>query len=182
LRTVTFTVLASFFALLLLPAGARPQGTAPTCDSEAAFHALDFWIGTWRVTVDGTYAGDDTVTSELSRCAVMERWSDADGSHGVSLFVYDSFGGNWKQTWVTDRATAIGGLKYKTLVARYPNGGTRFEGTLPVPAGHRPVLDRTTLTPLANGTVRQVIEYSTDGGTTWTNAFDAIYTRSNTAK
>jgi hypothetical protein len=146
------------------------------------FHVLDFWIGNWRVTTNGTYAGSDAVTSELEGCAVIERWSDADGSHGIGLFVYDLFAGSWKQTWVTDRATGIGGLKYKSLVARYPNGGTRFEGVLPAPPGHRPVLDRTTLTPLHDGTVRQVIEISTDGGSTWTNEFDAIYTRAGAAK
>jgi hypothetical protein len=42
------------------------------------------------------------------------------------------------------------------------------------------VLDRTTLTPLADGRVRQVIERSSDGGTTWTTGFDAMYVRAGT--
>jgi hypothetical protein len=38
------------------------------------------------------------------------------------------------------------------------------------------VLDRTTLTPLSDGRVRQVIEISRDHGTTWQTGFDAYYT------
>jgi hypothetical protein len=36
-------------------------------------------------------------------------------------------------------------------------------------------LDRTTLKALVNGDVRQVIETSTDNGTTWKTGLDAIY-------
>ena len=34
-----------------------------------------------------------------------------------------------------------------------------------------------TLTPLPDGTVRQVIERSTDDGATWQSSFDAVYRR-----
>lgn len=181
MKRLAIAVLACLFAVQAAPLRAKSESPPASCSADPGFHALDFWLGTWQVTANGAYAGSDDVTAELAGCAVMERWTDSDGSHGLSLFVYDAFEGRWTQTWVTDRATGIGGLKFKTLVARYPGGGTRFQGTLPAPAGHRPVLDRTTLTPLKDGTVRQVIEYSTDGGTTWTNAFDAIYSR-RTAK
>jgi hypothetical protein len=108
---------------------------------------------------------------------ITERWTDADGSKGFSLFIYDVNSGSWKQTWVTDRATSVGGLKYKTLVYTYPDGGTRFEGILPSPPGHKPILDRTTLRPLSKDRVHQVIEISRDGGEHWLTGFDAIYTR-----
>jgi hypothetical protein len=169
-------------AMALATGNSRPQSqdsVPQSCASQTAFHLLDFWVGIWRVTSGGVYAGTDVVTAELSGCAVIERWSDADGSHGISLFLYDSFAGRWTQTWVTDRATHVGGLKFKTLVAQYPNGGTRFQGMLPEPRGKKPILDRTTLTPMQDGTIAQVIEISTDGGTSWTKTFDATYTRMN---
>ena len=38
-------------------------------------------------------------------------------------------------------------------------------------------LDRTTLSPLAGGEVRQHIEVSTDRGESWRTTFDAVYRR-----
>jgi len=43
-----------------------------------------------------------------------------------------------------------------------------------VPDG-RLILDRTALTPIRPGEVRQLIETSRDGGTTWRAGFDARY-------
>ena len=149
----------------------------PACGALPAFHALDFWIGRWRVTSSGAFDGTDDVRAVQNGCAIVESWTDADGSHGQSLFYYNAFADTWRQVWVTERATARGGLKEKQLVARYPDGGVRFEGLLPGAPGSRLVLDRTTLTPLSPTRVHQVIEDSIDGGTSWRVAFDAIYTR-----
>jgi len=151
--------------------------TIATCSNTPAFHALDFWIGRWRATAAGAYAGSDDVRSVQGGCAVTEDWTDADGSHGQSLFYYNYFADTWRQVWVTDRATIRGGIKEKQLVARYPDGGVRFQGLLLGAPGSRLVLDRTTLTPEGPNRVHQVIEYSLDGGTTWRLSFDAIYVR-----
>lgn len=129
------------------------------------------------MTAGGQFAGNDRVTSELRGCAVREEWTDADGGSGSSLFFYDAFAGHWQQIWLTDDSIRIGGLKYKTLVGTYANGGVRFQGLLPEPAGKDPLLDRTTLAPNADGTVHQLIELSRDGGATWKPSFDAIYAR-----
>jgi len=154
-----------------------PAPSPPACAATPAFHALDFWIGRWRVTAGGAYAGTDEVRAVQGGCAVTEDWTDADGSHGQSLFYYNWFVDTWRQVWVTDRATARGGLKEKQLVARYPDGGVRFQGLLPGASGSRLVLDRTTLTPDGPNRLHQVIEYSLDGGTSWRISFDAIYAR-----
>jgi uncharacterized protein (TIGR02246 family) len=54
-------------------------------------------------------------------------------------------------------------------------GGMRFQGEL---VDHdRVILECTTLTPLADGRVHQIIETSTDGGTAWRVQFDAFYER-----
>jgi hypothetical protein len=152
----------------------------PACDADTGFHTLDFWLGTWRVTAGGKYDGTDVVTKILDGCAVTEDWTDSTGHKGKSLFYYDSFAKVWTQVWVTDQATARGGLKIKRLIATYADRGTRFQGLLPGPPGAKTVLDRTTLQPEADGTVHQVIEISVDGGTTWIVTYDAIYRRSTT--
>jgi hypothetical protein len=64
-------------------------------------------------------------------------------------------------------------LKEKRLVEDYV-GGVRFQGELPLRDGST-LLDRTTLTPLPDGRVRQVIEQSRDGGKSWRVGFDALY-------
>ncbi len=153
------------------------QVAPPTCDADSNYHRLDFWVGEWRVTVDGVLDGTDRVEKALDGCAVMEHWHDGSGgADGLSLFYVAPPGGQWKQVWVTASARALGGLKEKRLIAVYPGGATRFQGELTGPLG-RTILDRTTLTPSADGTVLQVIEQSTDGGTTWRQAYRATYTR-----
>lgn len=49
-----------------------------------------------------------------------------------------------------------------------------FQGEITLPSGNT-CLDRTTLTPLEEGKVRQVIEVSRDGGQNWRVTFDAVY-------
>jgi hypothetical protein len=43
------------------------------------------------------------------------------------------------------------------------------------------ILDRTTLPTIADGGVRQIIEISRDGGTTWRTTFDGIYVRAKSS-
>jgi hypothetical protein len=148
-----------------------------SCTSDSTFHLLDFWVGSWDVYVGTTLDGHDRVSRILADCAVTEEWSDADGSKGLSLFFVQPGTGDWRQVWVTERATQPGGLKEKRLVERLAGGGVRFQGTIIGPSGN-PYLDRTTLTPLPSGEVHQVIEASRDGGTTWRPLYDAIYRKS----
>ena len=92
------------------------------------------------------------------------------GFEGKSLFYYHDLEKTWKQVWVTNAQS----LKEKRLIAELEGGALRFQGELPQGDGSR-VLDRTTLYPLPEGRVRQVIEQSRDGGETWQVGFDAIY-------
>ncbi|MGN6147429.1 MAG: hypothetical protein ACTHPD_02715 [Rhizomicrobium sp.] len=161
---------------LLLPnlAIAEP---AQTCRDGTNAKALDFWIGDWRVTdaKDGSFQGKDRVERVLDGCAVIENWTGADANdQGKSLFSYDARAHRWDQVWVTLNTAQPGGLKHKTLIAITPEGGTRFQGNLDLPDG-RVVMDRTTLTPMPDRRVHQVIEISKDGGTTWIANFDALY-------
>ena len=168
----------------LLPAWASggaavAQQAAPPPCSAAVRTALDFWLGDWKVALNTAQrepAGADRVERASKGTAVIERWTDTAGGEGTSLFSFDPYACTWHQLWITDDPAQVGGLKHKDLVALLPGGGVRFQGAYP---GRRvvTVLDRTTLTPRPDGTVRQVIEVSRDGGATWEAGFDAIYTR-----
>ena len=151
------------------------SGVPASCEGEPGFSRLDFWVGEWDVKVGNTIVGTNRIEKILAGCAVMEHWVDSAGGEGKSLFFYEPVSDTWKQVWVTEIATQVGGLKEKTLVEEFEDGGVRFRGRIPLPEGGH-YLDRTTLTPLADGTVRQVIEVSSDGAT-WRVTFDAIYVR-----
>ena len=160
---------------LLFAPPADAQAPVP-CDSLPGFHALDFWLGEWEVKVGSTLAGTNRIEKTLNGCAVIEHWEGTGGGNGMSLFFYNHATDTWKQVWVTEYATAVGGLKEKTAVAGAPPGALRFQGVVRLRDG-REMLDRTTLSAHDGGTVRQVIETSTDGGATWQVRFDAIYAR-----
>jgi hypothetical protein len=153
------------------------QQAPPAACKSALRGALDFWVGDWVVTDTASHerAGTDRVERVSKGRAVFERWKGVSGDEGTSLFSFDPYACTWHQLWITDRPERVGGLKHKDLVALLAGGGVRFQGAYP---GRRTVtvLDRTTLRPLRDGTVRQLIEVSIDGGTTWRAGFDAIYT------
>jgi len=167
--------------LLFLLLGGLPSATtaqAPGgCAGDSTYAALDFWVGTWRVYVGDTLVGTNRISKVLRGCALVEEWQDARGPRGRSLFYVEPALRQWKQVWVTEAAQRVGGVKEKHLIAYLPGGGVRFQGELQHP-DRRVLLDRTTLSPLPGGEVRQLIEISSDGGTTWRPTFDARYRRS----
>jgi len=157
-------------------AGQQSPAKPQPCDADSVYHLLDFWVGHWDVKVGSELVGTNRVSRILNGCAVLEEWKDTQGGQGLSLFYYDPAGRRWKQVWVTGQAKAVGGTKEKRLIARLANGGTRFQGETLLPRGGI-LLDRTTLEPRDDGSLRQLIEISHDGGTTWEPAFDAVHHR-----
>ena len=156
-------------------AGAQTPAETPKCSSDSVFHVLDFWVGDWNV-VDSTGAklGTNRIEKILDGCAIAESWRETDGE-GRSLFYYVPSQRLWKQVWVTPQTLVPGGVKEKHLIAQSKET-VRFQGEIVGPRGGR-VIDRTTLSTMSGGRVRQVIEISRDGGTTWRTTFDGIYVR-----
>jgi uncharacterized protein (TIGR02246 family) len=146
---------------------AAPRLASPGCAGAIAGR-LDFWIGRWDVQgPGGETEGRNVIEKVLAGCAVLEHWTDAAGGQGKSLYI-DGIGGRWKQVWVADDGT----FKEKAEVRDFA-GGVRFAGEIPLRDGRR-IQDRTTLTALPGGRVRQRIEQSADGGATW-RAWEGIY-------
>lgn len=143
----------------------------PPCSGEP-YERLDFWLGSWEVNdPEGRRQGANLIEKTLDGCVVRERWTGASGGRGESLFYFHRAESRWKQVWVT----GTGFVKEKAEVAGYTGPGLRFQGEVLYP-GRGTLLDRTTLTPREDGTVRQVIEVSEDEGATWRATFDGIYT------
>jgi hypothetical protein len=167
-------VFATFSALILTIAPVQAQTALPPCASDSAYAVLDFWVGQWEVFVGDQKVGENRIEKILNGCAITEEWIDSRGSRGHSLFYLLPATGRWRQVWVTDQAMRRGGVKEKEMIAHLPNGVVRFQGTIALPGGEN-YLDRTTLTPVAPGEVRQVIQISTDQGESWQTTFDARY-------
>lgn len=167
-RSITWT-----FILGLVVAGSGLAQNITPCSDTPGFGKLDFWSGEWNVFVGDQQVGSNRIEKILNGCAVMEHWTGGSGSEGKSLFFYHPVTDVWKQVWITEVATRSGGIKEKTLILDLDGGGVRFQGEIPL-AGGGSYWDRTTLTPLPDGSVRQLIEVSRDGET-WRATFDAVY-------
>lgn len=145
---------------------------AHPCQNHAAFKKLDFWVGDWAVVSNDPKreaSGTNKIEKTLDGCAIIENWRDVTGHEGKSFFALNIVTGKWKQLWVQDDT----GYKEKDLIEELPDGGVRFQGKLAAPGG-RVIYDRTTLTPMKDGSVRQHIEQSLNGKV-WQTTFDALY-------
>ena len=154
--------------LVLLPVFSSAQ-TPQTRPLAAEARQFDFWLGEWEVFgPDGTVGGHSRIESIAEGHALLENWTDADGSSGKSLNVYNDRKKQWQQFWVGSSTPILelsGGLQ---------NGAMVLSGSHTTVTGET-MLDRITWTPQADDTVRQLWEGSRDGGKTWKVNFDGIY-------
>lgn len=161
--------------VLALPAVAAAQNAPPGCGAPE-HRQFDFWLGEWTVTDSAgkTVYGSNRITNEESGCVVHEHWTSAGTgaalNTGQSLNAYDRGARQWGQDWVGSGGDVLhlrGGLRDGAMVLA---GETRG-------AGGVAVQQRITFTPQPDGRVRQLWESSSDGGKTWTVAFDGWYRR-----
>ena len=164
--------IALVLTMFVLPTYAQviePQ----SCAHNEQYGMLDFWLGDWDVYVGDNLVGRNTIEKTMKGCAVLEHWQSIDGGRGTSLFYVDGQR-TWKQVWVTEYGTMPGGVKEKTHQPLADERRVRFQGRV-YAEDDKSYLDRTTLTDLDNGHVRQVIEVSMDEEATWKAVFDAEY-------
>jgi hypothetical protein len=171
-RSIRRSLPILILTLTLAAAGsAQAQGQRGCVAPE--YRQFDFWAGSWSVTTpQGQVAGTNRIEKILGGCVLQEHWASSNGGDGTSLNMWNAADSTWRQVWMDAGGNLLelkGKLVGKDMV---------LSGTRPT-AGHpdQVTTDRVTWTPLANGTVRQLWESSTDGGATWTTAFDGIYAR-----
>jgi tetratricopeptide (TPR) repeat protein len=145
------------------------------CTTRPESRQLDFWLGEWAVSnPQGQVVGNNVITVDLQGCVVRESWTDAFGSRGTSVNFYDPATKLWHQVWTSENGTVT---HYE---GSWSAGAMRFFakgfGDADGVTQHR----RMTFTPNPDGSVRQLIEESTDGAT-WTVGFDGLYRKQATA-
>ena len=145
------------------------DAAANPCRSRPEYREFDFWIGEWLPrNPQGVTVGTSSIQLILGSCIIFENW-DTPVSSGKSFNLFDVRDGKWHQTWVDA----------KGLMTHYTGGmqdGKMILVSESVSAGKK-TLARMTYSKLADGSVRQHGESSTDDGKTWTTTFDFTYVR-----
>ena len=154
-----------------------PAQPAPIDCADADHSAFNFWLGEWDVRPTGsdTVVAQSTIAPAAGGCTVEETYHQTVGPggaatsyHGVSFSVFDAAnGGKWRQFYVDSAGSVTvfeGGLQDGAMVLDAP--------------GAPGVLQRMTVAPQPDGSVRQWGRTSRDGGSTWSaNTYDFTYRR-----
>ncbi len=152
----------------------RARRNAEPCAYRSESRQFDFWIGEWDVfdpTRGMGRAGSSRIERILGQCVLLENWTGALGGSGKSFNLWNPDTGCWQQTWVDDSGRAT----YYDR-SRIEGASIVFLADAKGPGG-APLLLRLTFTPLGPDEVRQWGENSSDGGATWTTAYDLLYRR-----
>ena len=151
---------------------ARAEFNERPCAHRPEWRQLDFWVGSWEVrrTSDGTPAGTNRITLENNDCTIYEHWAGVLGGGGQSTNYYNATTAKWHQSWIDDQGQTA------EFDGAFRDGAMRLEGYREGANGSRTTA-RLTLTPLPDGSVRQVGEDSPDGGKTWTPLYDLTYVK-----
>jgi Tetratricopeptide repeat len=132
------------------------------------YRQFDFWVGDWNVESAASLgtASHNRISLINDGCTLREEYDTPQGYAGTSLNYYDAPRKVWHQTWIDNQGGGLlleGGLQGQDMVLQSAPGA--------------PQIQRISWTPLADGRVRQHWQSSTDGGRTWTTAFDGYYSR-----
>ena len=164
-------LLASFCICLFGVGAMESFAQSAPCTSNPHFSAFDFWVGDWDVYANGNQVGTNSIVKLEAGCALLETWTGAGGSTGVSLNYFNPVTQQWRQLWVSAGEYVIditGGLVNTSIVLigeryNYGSGETfAFRGTW---------------TPNADGSVRQFFEQVNPQTHTWEPWFDGRYVR-----
>lgn len=154
-------------------AGSAPGASAPVSPhcTAAEYRQLDFWIGDWDTfesdAIEGESIARARVTPIAQGCAIHELYEQNDGLIGDSILSYDPVRRQWQQTWVTNRGALM------VLWGGFKDGALTLEGDVHLRDGSS-VRQRITWEAHPRG-VREFALKSTDGGETWSPAFDVVF-------
>lgn len=140
------------------------------CAAGPEFRQFDYWLGEWDVEIGGQKAARSSVQLILNDCVIFENYATLNNAYsGKSFSLWDAAAKKWEQRYV-DSGGALhqwtGNLDGDTMRFYWE----RLQGG-------KKVLGRMSYLREGPDRVRQVLEDSTDGGKTWTQTFDGLYTR-----
>lgn len=171
-QRIRSAIAAAALAVAQAASAQTPAAKPPGC-SGPEHRQFDFWAGRWAVfTPDGKQAGENRIEPIEGGCALQEQWRGAGGLTGTSLNHWDAAARVWRQHWVDNKGGSL------QLTGGLENGSMVLGGSAPRAGQAGAVLQhRISWTPLPDGAVRQWWQVSSDGGKTWSTAFDGRYVR-----
>jgi hypothetical protein len=145
---------------------------APPCQGPE-YRQFDFWIGQWDVFGPaGKQVGESRIELHGNGCFLLENWSGKGGVAGKSLNMYDATDKQWHQAWVDSSGSRL------LLDGQFADGKMVLGSSGPNPAQAGQTLQqRISWSINPDASVRQLWETSTDGGKSWSVAFDGRYVR-----
>ncbi len=125
--------------------------------------AFDFWLGEWTVTSPTRqgWTAQSSITTSNDDCSVHENYQSQGGYAGKSINFYDPQKQKWHQTWIDNRGAPI-----------YLEGNLENDAMILADE-----TNRVTWSVQTDQRVRQHWETTTDGGETWSTAFDGYYSK-----
>jgi hypothetical protein len=138
---------------------------------------LEFWVGDWDLTWPGEKAGTidhgtNSIHRVLGTCVVQENFSGGDAMHlrGMSVSLFDTRAGKWKQTWVDNEG------EYLDFVGEFKDGQMILARDAVRPDGTK-VVQRMVFKNIAPDEFDWSWESSKDGGKTWQVQWPIHYKR-----
>lgn len=173
LQALFAAMIAALSGYATLAVAQTPPAAKPPPCATPEHRQFDFWIGRFEVRdPSGKIVGHNRIERAHGGCALIENWTGVGGVTGSSVNIYDRDHRRWHQTWVDSSGglLQLDGSRSESAMAL---SGSAFDAD----AVNQVALQRITWTPLEGGRVRQLWESSTDGGKTWSVAFDGLYIR-----
>jgi tetratricopeptide (TPR) repeat protein len=150
------------------------QHATRPCEFDPAYRQFDFWVGEWEVTPVGappnTPRPQSRIEKILNGCVILENWMPPNAAGGKSFNSYNAQTRKWEQFWVDSVGTVI------HFIGEARDGNMYYTAESTAPSGAK-TLGKMTFFNLGPDRVRQLWEQSTDGGKTWSVAFDGMYNR-----
>jgi len=161
------------------PAPVKPTARAGPCRGDARTTGFDYWLGEWDVRPHGAPAGapasTNHITLEQDGCVIQEHWRSAPGGPnagytGTSFTTFDRARGVWHQTWVDNTGSVA------VFEGNLDPSGDLVLLRVAMPGDRDTSRRRMSYRRQPDGSVRQIVERSTDG-VTWTTGIDLHYVR-----
>lgn len=154
------------------------QRAARPCEFDDNYKAFDFWVGEWTVLTAGVPANtppaslpQNRIEKILNGCVILENWMPSPTAGGGKSFnIYNSTTRKWEQFWVDSVGTVV------HFIGEVRDGNMYYASES-VGANGQKNMSKMTFFNQGPDRLRQLWERSTDGGKTWTVAFDGMYMR-----